>query len=1121
METLRIAVLDSYDQVLCFIDNNVDKDMRYFDEELHTYLKGSAYTFSFSTFTDHEDAANLVVGNKLAFKYKLKDYYLNIVNVEKGNKKTIVTAYGLSLELTNEETASYSGNSMSFVDYFQAMNFETEHLKIGLNEVSDKRISYTWDSSDTILGRLFSLANVFDAELEFSAVLNNNYALNHIDVNVYRAHSDEFQGMGQDKRRQILRYGKEVRGITKTSDITELYTAIRPTGKDGLTIASVNNVEYDENGNVEFESRSGNINIYAPQSRDRFPSNLVRGAQDRYIVKLWEYDTDNVNTLYGQALAQLKKLCEPQVKYEVDGYVEADIGDTFTIEDSEYIPTLYVEARVSEQSICFTDPSQCKTVFDNFNEVQSQISSNLIDKMNQLIEENKAYQASISSTAGIIFKSRDERTVLTAIVKDKGDDVTDKFEIIWYKDDMELYRGTSINVNGSDFPDKAVYRFDAILEYKVRATTEVTCMFIQEGSSSVLHIAYADDANGTNLSFTDSSKPFIGQYVDNNTVASTDPTKYLWTEFIGPKGDKGDAGPQGEPGSHGLTSYFHVKYSLIMNPTDPADMTETPSTFIGTYVDFVEYDSNDPTKYTWSRFQGVQGEQGIPGTNGTNGITYYWHIKYSNDGGQTFTANNGEDAGDWQGTYVDTIPGDSTDVTKYKWVKIKGDKGEDGVGISGRLIYYLATDQSSGITIESEGWTITPQQLTPINKYLWSYELTTYSDGSKSNTDPAIIGVYGDKGDPGEDGTPGESVTIVSQSVTYQIGSSGTEVPQGTWSTNIPSANQGEYLWARTIITYSDGTSTTTYMATYIGKDGSSGHDGQDGTGVESIHAQFYLSTSKTEQTGGSWQYTAPNWQENTYMWTRWEIKYINPPSTIYTTPSVDSAWESATKVQVNLTTYQEKTDESIRQVATRVSETEVELETVGEKITTVEQAQSELKQDAEEFKTTVSTTYTTKSEAIDLDSKVTSAQNSLDSFKDQVVNEYAQKSELPDLGEYATTTQLTSALTQNSSSIEATIKQLQTVIDSNNSEAIGQINEILTYFRITAEGVELGRSDNPIILKQKPDRISFVQSGKEVAYISNNKLYVTDGEFTYSLRIGKFAFVPKANGSLDFKKVG
>ena len=140
---------------------------------------------------------------------------------------------------------------------------------------------------------------------------------------------------------------------------------------------------------------------------------------------------------------------------------------------------------------------------------------------------------------------------------------------------------------------------------------------------------------------------------------------------------KSKTGATGATGADGKTSYFHIKYAPVQNPT-ASQMTETPNVFIGTYVDFILTDSTDPKKYTWYRFQGLQGpegNQGIPGKNGANGQTSYLHIKYSNDGGKTFTANTGETPGDYIGQYVDFVQADSTDPKRYSWSKTKGETG--------------------------------------------------------------------------------------------------------------------------------------------------------------------------------------------------------------------------------------------------------------------------------------------------------------------------------------------------------------------------------------------------------------------------------------------------------------
>lgn len=145
----------------------------------------------------------------------------------------------------------------------------------------------------------------------------------------------------------------------------------------------------------------------------------------------------------------------------------------------------------------------------------------------------------------------------------------------------------------------------------------------------------------------------------------------------GPRGFQGIPGTPGGNGTNGSTSYFHIKYSSVANPTAASQMTETPSTYIGTYVDFTANDSNDPKKYTWHRFEGMQGPRGIPGV-GTNGKTTYLHIKYSNDGGKTFTANSGETPGAYIGVCTDFTENDPTSVSSYTWSKIKGEPGAPG-----------------------------------------------------------------------------------------------------------------------------------------------------------------------------------------------------------------------------------------------------------------------------------------------------------------------------------------------------------------------------------------------------------------------------------------------------------
>lgn len=564
IENVRIAILSTGNAPLAYMDNKHKKSMHYWKDELHEYLQGAANTYTFTVNAKHTDAQHITVGNKVAFKYNGKSYYLNIVNTEQTEETITATAWSLSFELINEDSGAYkAASAMSFGEYLAVFDAERT-LKLGLNEVSDKRITNEWTGTTSVLKRLFSLATVFSAEIEFETVLNKDYSLKEIVLNVYREHSDANSGVGEYRNDIVLRYGKGIAGIRKTTDAEKLYTCIQPTGKDGLTINGLDKKEYDENGNIEYFT-DGAI-IRAPQARDRFPSNIVNKA-DAYILMRKEYDTDSKDKLYSMALSDLKVASEPVVTYEVDGYFDTNIGDTVRMQDREWTPVLYLQARVSEQIRSLTNPKTAKTVFTNYKELTSEISDNLIKRMEDLISKNKVYTCSISTNNGTIFKNGIGSTTLTAYAYNNGTDVSSNLQFRWSKDGQEFYAGRNVTVNAEGVDTKAVYSFVAFEQGIRRGYYEVT-------------ITKVDD---------------------------------------------------GEPGKN-------------------------------------------------------------------------------------------------------------------------GDDGKDGVGIESVTKYYLASEKSTGITVSSLGWTTTMQTMTEAKKYLWSYEIIAYTNGTSTKTTPVIIGVHGQNG---EDGTSG------------------------------------------------------------------------------------------------------------------------------------------------------------------------------------------------------------------------------------------------------------------------------------------------------------------------------------------------------------------------------
>lgn len=681
MDNIRIAILSANNTPVAFMDNQHKKSMHYWGDELHEYLQGAANTYTFTVSAKHQDAENVTAGNKVAFIHKGKSYYLNIVNTEQTEETITATAWSLSFELINEDAGEYkAGKAMSFEEYLAVFDAERT-LKLGLNEVSDKRITNEWTGTTSILKRLFSLANVFSAEIEFETVLNKDYSLKEIVLNVYREHSDTNSGVGEYRNDIVLRYGKGITGIRKTTDAEKLYTCIQPTGKDGLTINGLDKKEYDENGNIEYFT-DGAI-IRAPQARDRFPSNIVN-KEDAYILMRKEYDTDSKDKLYSMALSDLKVASEPVVTYEVDGYFDTNIGDTVRMQDQEWTPVLYLQARVSEQIRSLTNPKTAKTVFTNYKELTSEISDSLLQRMEDLINKNKVYTCSISTNNGIIFKNGIGSTTLTAYAYNNGVDVSGNLEIRWSKDGTEFYVGKSVTVNAEDVDVKAVYSFTAYENGVKRGYYEVTVTDVSDGEPG---------KDGT--------------------------TYYTWFKFADDEYGNGmSSSPDGK-------EYLGIAYNK-----------ETPVM------------SNNPEDYQWARITG----EGVPGKPGDDGKTYYTWVRYADDASGNGMSDSPNGKYYIGFAYNKEVPTESSNPTDYQWSKYKGDDGQDGVGIKSITKYYLASEKSTGITISSSGWSTTKQDMTDVKKYLWSYEVYAYTNGTSTKTTPIIIGVHGQNGADGDSG---------------------------------------------------------------------------------------------------------------------------------------------------------------------------------------------------------------------------------------------------------------------------------------------------------------------------------------------------------------------------------
>lgn len=230
-------------------------------------------------------------------------------------------------------------------------------------------------------------------------------------------------------------------------------------------------------------------------------------------------------------------------------------------------------------------------------------------------------------------------------------------------------------------------------------------------------------------------------------------------------GADGGQGLPGRDGVDGKSSYVHIKYSPVANPTDGL-MTEVPSTYIGICVDENVNDPTTASSYTWSKFTGKDGK------DGTAGADSYVHFAYaqSADGSVNFSVVEYEGA-THIGVYTDNVKEDSTDYKKYAWSQIRGEDGTSVYIVSTEVVY-----------IPSDSGTTPP------------------TANSMATNDGKII-----------------------------VDHNGNELATNKWLTTVPNVIEGSYLWTRTTVNYSDGNSTVTYSVSRQGIDGTDGIDGING----------------------------------------------------------------------------------------------------------------------------------------------------------------------------------------------------------------------------------------------------------------------------------------------------
>lgn len=506
--------------------------------------------------------------------------------------------------------------------------------------------------------------------------------------------------------------GKRIDGTTQVPPEQQNTETSTSTQEKTLEIRPDLYREYkNDAGQVEFYVKNGFV--YAPISKDLYPSAFTGiETDDNWIRKDFDIQTDSEEVLIQESIKLLKKNAYPEITYEIDGYsTDLAIGDTVKIYDKSFSPKLILEARVTEQHTSFTNPSQNKSVFDNFKALESKISSTLTDRMNEMVEETKPYDLRLITDNGTSFKNGEGISVLTAEVwkNNKKFDATYQFK----SGDKLLSAGLELMVKAIDLKpnEPLIITVDAYIGNDYVASKQVTFINVNDG------------LNGS-------------KGADGNGIASTAIT-------------------------------YQAGTSATVAPTgtwSSSPVSVPAGQYLWTRTIFTYTDTTTKTIYSVSR-------QGVDGANGKDGIA-----------------------------------------------------GKDGVGISSTVITY---GLSANETTQPTTWTANPPTLVK-GQYLWTKTVWTYTD---AKTETGYTKTYIAKdGNNGSDGIAGkDGVGILSTSITYQASTSGTTVPTGTWSSQVPSVPNGQFLWTRTVWNYTDSTSETGYSVAKMGETGPQGPKGDTG----------------------------------------------------------------------------------------------------------------------------------------------------------------------------------------------------------------------------------------------------------------------------------------------------
>ena len=770
---MQIWIHDKNMRKVCALNNNVPGMLPYSNSQWHPYLEYSTSTFDFTipkivNGKLHEDVKYIKDDMFVSFYYDNSYQVFYVSQLIENDTSFQVTCNNTNLELAQEQSVALKSNGAQniawYLEHLEILGFT--NLEIGVNEVSDKTRTLEFEPQDTKLAQLHSLMSKFDAEFAFRTELNRDGTIKHFVIDIYQIPDENHHGIGKARGDVVLHYQNELKGVQVTSDKTQLFNAGVFTGADGVNLESVEFEEKNELGQVEFYSRRGSSYVFAPLSRERYPSTMNPDNADNWTRKDFQTEYKDVNSLKGYALRTIKQYAYPLMTYTVDvhssfmeNYKDINLGDTVKIINNNFRGGLALEARVTEMIVSFDMPLNNSVVFSNYRKIVNKPSSDLQQRIDEIAARALPYRVEITTTNGTVFKNGVGRSTVRPVLKqgDKTINTSWRFVI----DGVIKYVGMTYDVVASEITQPTALTVSAWVDNKEVASEEVTFLNVSDGK--------------------------------NGLPGPAGP--------VGPKGEKGDRGNDGLPGKNGVgLKTTTITYGMSDSDTVmPTSWTSNPpilvkGKYLWTKTQWVYTDLSSETGYqkTYIPQNGSKGDDGLPGKDGVGLVnTTIEYLKHTN--GQIVPDAKYYSSFNWNNLTLSQhlehdFVQDLTLIKSGKHVKytdlVVGEIVTDRTGELFPIKEIFGTGGDGGnpgyINLKPSigKWSKDIPTVNP-GEYLWTRTTWFYSDGtSEQGFSVAKMGEQGPKGDQGIPGVKGADGKTQYTHIAYADTVSGSGVSQ-------------------------------------------------------------------------------------------------------------------------------------------------------------------------------------------------------------------------------------------------------------------------------------------------------------------------------------------------------